>query len=114
MATSKPSHQLYRSLLRQYKDASVQPRTSRSPSIASALRRLFDGKAGATAAPSDAGGITARQVSDLAGYMKANRLHSVGSSGSLPGSVAHRFVAQDLVKRYNPGTDLTEPERIKA
>ncbi|WVR08345.1 hypothetical protein IAU60_005398 [Kwoniella sp. DSM 27419] len=86
--SSTPITHLYRSLLREVRLASKQPRATRNPTVTRHVRTLVD-----TASDKQA---LERILVETRDFLRANRIHA------------------DLLKRYNPIHGMSEEERIKA
>ncbi|ORY35058.1 hypothetical protein BCR39DRAFT_556558 [Naematelia encephala] len=86
-STLGPTKQLYRSLLRELRLASKQPRSKRNPVVQSHLRDLI--------ASSQSSSID-QTIIETRDFLRASRIHA------------------ELLKRYNPTFDMTEEERVRA
>lgn len=100
-------------------EQSIQPRASRSKTIQSHLRHLFESSKPFARGSAEAAQF-ARTVDDMVVFMKAHRLHKVTPAPHPPirrrsllltARVAVLF--QALVERYNPTTGLTQEERAR-
>ncbi|RSH93627.1 hypothetical protein EHS25_006273 [Saitozyma podzolica] len=87
--SSQPVTHLYRSLLRELRLASKQPRGTRNMTVTNHVRVLVND------ARSDEGRLQ-RTLVETRDFLRASRIHG------------------ELLKRYNPLHDMTEEERVHA
>ncbi|EIW72322.1 hypothetical protein M231_03826 [Tremella mesenterica] len=78
---------LYRSLLRELRLASKQPRRIRNPVVQQHLRELIQ---------EQRPDMVEKMLSETRDFLRASRIHA------------------ELLKRYNPLHDMTEEEKIRA
>ncbi|KAL1409456.1 hypothetical protein Q8F55_003439 [Vanrija albida] len=85
---SQPTKHLYRSLLRELRLTSNQPRAKRNPVVAIHVRQLVDGAESQAALD--------RTLTEARDFLRSSRIYD------------------ELIKRYNPTHGMSQDERVHA